>query len=216
MSVFVLNKHASVANHFLAELRSKDIQRDRWRFRRNLERLGEVLAYELSKALPYDERKVTTPLGESEVQLMNTPPVLIPVLRAALPFYQGLLNFFDQADSGFIAAYRGVPHSDASFDIHMDYVAAPQIEDRVTLLIDPMLATGRSLVRAWETIHTYGQPKQLHVVAAIATQTGIDWVRQYLPEATIWTGAVDPTLNAKSYIVPGLGDAGDLAFGEKN
>ena len=215
MRVFQLTAQASVANHFLAEMRHQKIQQDSLRFRRNLERLGEVLAYELSKTLPYKNATVSTPLGLAHTQLLTEQPVLAAILRAGLPFYQGFLNFFDQAESAFIGAYRGEASSDHSFDIEVHYATTPRLDDKVLILIDPMLATGKSLYLVYKRLLHFGQPRELHIISAIASRAGIQYLEEQLPEASLWVGDIDEELNAKSYIIPGLGDAGDLAFGVK-
>jgi uracil phosphoribosyltransferase len=213
--MFVLTETPSIANQFMAELRDISIQKDRMRFRRNMERLGELLAYEVSKKLTYQSVQVQTPLGTSQTFLLQQPPVLATILRAGLPMYQGFVNVFDQAESAFIGAYRGKPNDDYSFDIEMQYTAVPDLEGKTLILIDPMLATGKSVIRTLTSLRPFGKPAALHLVSAIATQDGVDYVRQYFPEAHFWMGALDESLNQKYYILPGLGDAGDLAFGEK-
>ncbi|MFT5618089.1 MAG: uracil phosphoribosyltransferase [Arenicella sp.] len=214
--MFILNKTNSIASHFISELRDVTVQQDRMRFRTNLERLGMLLAYEVSKTLEYKPNTVKTPMANQEVQLIENQPVLVTIMRAGLPFYQGFLNIFDQADNGFIGAFRGEYEKDHSFRIEMGYLVAPKLEGKTVILIDPMLATGKSLVEAFEGLKSkYGTPKKVHVVAAISSQAGVDFVKENIKDVSVWTGAVDPELNQKSYIVPGLGDAGDLSFGEK-
>jgi uracil phosphoribosyltransferase len=215
MRIFQLTAQASVANHFLAEMRHQQIQQDSLRFRRNLERLGEVLAYELSKTLPYKKATVSTPLGLAHTQLLTEQPVLAAILRAGLPLYQGFLNFFDQAESAFVGAYRGEARSDHSFDIEIHYATTPRLDNKVLILIDPMLATGKSLNLVYKRLLHFGQPRELHIVSAIASRAGIQYLEEQVPEASLWVGDIDEELNAKSYIIPGLGDAGDLAFGIK-
>ncbi len=215
MRVFQLTAQASVANHFLAEMRHQKIQQDSLRFRRNLERLGEVLAYELSKTLLYKNATVSTPLGLAHTQLLIQQPVLAAILRAGLPLYQGFLNFFDQAESAFIGAYRGEARSDHSFDIEVHYATTPRLDDKVLILIDPMLATGKSLHLVYKRLLHFGQPRELHIVSAIASRAGVAYLEEQIPEASLWVGDIDEELNVKSYIIPGLGDAGDLAFGVK-
>lgn len=216
MSLFILNKTNSIGNHFIAELRDVQVQKDSLRFRENLERLGKLLAYELSKSLDYDEVEIITPLGTSPNQLLVEQPVLITILRAGLPFFQGVLNFFDKAQSAFVGAYRSKPDAKNQFQINMEYLASPDLSDKTIIIIDPMLATGQSLVSAYEgLVANHGKPKKLHLVVAVASQEGLEYVQKELPEASIWIGAVDQKLNEKAYIVPGLGDAGDLAFGAK-
>lgn len=212
--LFNLSATNSVANRFLAELRNVEIQQDRLRFRRNLERIGEVLAYEISKTLTYEPVEVETPLGVALPLLPNQRVVLGTILRAGLPFHQGFLHYFDQADNAFISAYRR-HHQDGSFEIQLDYVSAPPLDGCVLILADPMLATGASVNLALQELMHHGQPAQIHVATVIASTAGVEAVRRRHPKAHIWAGAVDSELTARSYIVPGLGDAGDLAYGEK-
>lgn len=209
-----LSQSPSVIQHFLAELRDVNVQRDPLRFRRNLERIGEIIAYEISKTMSYQNTDVETPLGTANHKLLKTQPVLATILRAGLPLHQGLLNVFDRADNAFISAYRR-HHKDGTFEIHLEYVSCPDLTGRTVILADPMLATGASIVIAAQELLKYGKPVQLHIVTAISATDGINHVRRLLPQAIIWTGAIDSELTAKSYIVPGLGDAGDLAFGQK-
>ncbi len=210
-----LSKDNSIIHHFIAELRDIEIQKDRMRFRRNLERIGEIAAYEISKTFAYNPVDITTPLGIASVPQMKEQPVLATILRAGLPLHQGLLNYFDHADNAFISAYRR-HHKDGSFDIHLEYVSSPAIENRILILSDPMLATGQSLVQTYKALLERGKPSITHIVAAIASTQGIAHVQASLPEGIkLWIGAVDDELTVQSYIVPGLGDAGDLAFGEK-
>lgn len=214
-SVFILNKQASVASSFLSDLRNVNRQNDRRQFRRNVERIGEVLAYELSKTLPYTQHTVQTPLDTLTVDRLAVQPVLVPVLRAGLPLYQGVLNYFDEAPSGFIGAFRQPTTAD-EFTIEADYHALPSVVDQPVILIDPMLATGQTLIQAMHLLAQYGPPSHVHVVAAISCPEGIDYIQAEAPlDCSLWLGAVDSHLNQKSYIVPGLGDAGDLAFGPK-
>lgn len=210
-----LAQQNSVFNSFVAELRDEIIQRDPMRFRRNLERIGEVLAYELSKKLPAEERAITTPLGQKRMTIIKSQPLIASILRAGLPMHQGVLNYFDRADSAFVSAYR--KHRNAEdYDIKVEYMACPGIDKRDLIICDPMLATGSSMVMVYKALLQNGTPRSIHVVTAIATQEAIDYVRQHLPSHTeIWVGGIDTELTAQSYIVPGLGDAGDLAFGEK-
>jgi uracil phosphoribosyltransferase len=211
---FHLSDKDSIANRFVAELRNAEIQQDRARFRRNLVRIGEVLAYEISKTLQFEPVEVETPLGTATVMLPAQKVVLSTILRAGIPMHQGLLNYFDEADSVFIAAYRK-HHKDGTFDIQLDYVSAASLEGKVLVLADPMLATGASVNLALKELQRFGKPAEVHVASVIASMAGIDAVRRRWPKAHIWVAAVDEELTAKSYIVPGLGDAGDLAFGEK-
>lgn len=212
--IFNLADHNSLANQFVAELRSLDIQKDRMRFRRNLERVGEVLAYEISKTLRYESDEVETPLGSAAVLLPTQRVVLATILRAGLPFHQGMLNYFDHADNAFISAYRRI-HKDGTFEIQLDYVSTPDLQDCVLILCDPMLATGASVNLALEQLKRFGIPVSTHIATVIASAAGLETVRRMHPKAGIWMGALDEELTAKSYIVPGLGDAGDLAFGAK-
>lgn len=212
--IFNLNKHNTIANHYVAELRDVQIQQDRMRFRRNLERVGEILAYEISRVLDYVPHEVETPLGISNTYTLAGQPVIGTILRAGLPFHQGFLNVFDKADNAFISAYR--KHSkDGTFKIKLEYVAAPTIEGRDLILVDPMLATGASMIATLKELKEAGTPKSIHIATVIATEEAIEYVQRLFPEAHIWTGAIDEELTAKSYIVPGLGDAGDLAYGDK-
>ncbi len=210
----ILSNSPSIANNFLAELRDTGIQRDSMRFRRNLERLGEIFAYEISKTLPHCACDVTTPLGVCKANTIADFPVIATVLRAGLPLYQGLLNFFDRADSAFAGAYR-LEGTAEELQVNLDYLASPSLENRTLILADPMLATGKSLVLAYQSFLKNGTPQQTHIVVAVASRQGVAYVQQHLPEATLWVGAIDEELNANAYIVPGLGDAGDLAFGAK-
>lgn len=212
--IFNLNEQNSIANHFVGELRNVNIQTDRMRFRRNLERLGEVLAYELSKKIEYKTITVDTPLGTSQIHVPADNIVLATILRAGLPLHQGLLNYFDTADNAFVSAYRK-HHKDGTFEINVEYVSCPNIEDSVLVIIDPMLATGASMEKAVEALKMHGAPKAIHFVTAIASTFGLDYIRRLFPDAHIWMGALDEELTAKSYIVPGLGDAGDLSYGAK-
>lgn len=213
--VIDLSKNNSLLNHWVAELRDVHVQNDRMRFRRNIERIGEVAAYELSKTLAFKSVEVTTPLGIAPTQLLNEQPVLATILRAGLPLHQGMLNYFDKADNAFISAYRK-HHPDGSFEISLEYLSCPNLNGRVLILCDPMLATGASLVETIQAIQKTYTPAQIHIVVTIASQKGIEHVEKELGADTpIWCAAIDPILNDKSYIVPGLGDAGDLAFGTK-
>ena len=212
--VFNLAAKESIANRFVAELRNVEIQQDRLRFRRNLERIGEVLAYEISQSLGYEPVEVETPLGSATVMLPAQRIVLATILRAGLPLHQGMLNYFDTADNVFIAAFRK-HHKDGSFEIQLDYISTPNLDGCVLILADPMLATGASINLALKALERFGKPAAVHVATVIASTAGVESVRRHWPKARIWAGAIDEELTAKSYIVPGLGDAGDLAFGEK-
>ena len=213
--VHILNKDNSLLNIFLAELRDVEIQSDRQRFRRNLERIGEVAAMEISRKLEWENREVTTPLGIANIAVLKEQPVLATILRAGLPLHQGMLNYFDRADNAFVSAYRR-HHKDGTFDIKLEYVSSPSLHGRTLILCDPMLATGQSIVLTYKAILEKGKPKHTHIVCAIASKQGIDYVKAHLPTGvSIWVAAVDEELTVKSYIVPGLGDAGDLAYGIK-
>ena len=212
--MFILSQQTSIANQFLAELRDKHIQMDRMRFRKNLERLGEVLAFEVSKTLTYQTKEIQTPLEKTEMQLPADQVVVVAVLRAALPFYQGFLNFFDQAESGFIGAFR--EESGAELTVNLGYHASPNLDNKVLILVDPMLATGQSCVESLQTLLKHGTPKSIHLVAAFAAPEGVEHLKKSITiPFSLWLGTLDEKLNSLSYIVPGLGDAGDLAFGEK-
>jgi uracil phosphoribosyltransferase len=206
-------KHSLVSN-WVAELRDVSIQGDRMRFRRNLEKIAEAIAYELSKTLPFVEKAIETPLGIHNSKVLERQPVLATILRAGLAMHTGLLNYFDHADNAFISAYRK-HHRDGSFEINLEYVSCPDLENRIVIISDPMLATGASLVKTIEYLKEEGRPSQIHFVCAIACTVGIEYVRREAPEVVIWCGDIDDELTAKGYIVPGLGDAGDLAFGSK-
>ncbi len=213
--MFVLTNTNSVANHFIAEMRDVNIQQDAMRFRKNMERLGEILAYEVSKILTYQTTKIQSPLAVATTNLLNEQPVLVAILRASLPFHQGFLNVFDRAENAFIGAYRGKHRPDETFDIQMDYLASPDLNNKTIILIDPMLATGKSLVKSYEALLIYGKPARIIIVAAIATPDGIHFLQESIPDANFFIGTIDERLNHKFYIIPGLGDAGDLAYGEK-
>jgi uracil phosphoribosyltransferase len=209
-----LSQQHSLISNWVGELRDVNIQTDRMRFRRNLERIGEVAAYEISKVMPFVEKEIPTPLGIAVHRVLAEQPVLATILRAGLPLHQGLLNYFDQADNAFISAYRK-HNKDGSFEISLDYVSCPELENRVVIISDPMLATGSSLVKTIHFLKEEGHPREIHIVAAIACTVGIEYVKREEPKVTIWCGDIDDELTAKGYIVPGLGDAGDLAFGVK-
>jgi uracil phosphoribosyltransferase len=212
--VINLSSESSLVSGWISEIRDVQIQSDRMRFRRNLERIGEIAAYEISRKLVYEEKEVQTPLGISQCKVLKEQPVLATILRAGLPLHQGLLNYFDKADNAFISAYRKHNH-DGSFEISLDYISCPELENRVLIISDPMLATGSSLVKTIQYLRDEGHPSEIHVVVAIACTVGIEYVKRSEPHVKIWCGAIDEELTAKGYIVPGLGDAGDLAFGTK-
>jgi len=209
-----LSEQYSLLSDWIAEIRDEATQSDRMRFRRNLERIGEVAAIEISKTLKTVAKDVQTPLGTATVKVLQDQPVLCTILRAGLPLHQGLLNYFDKADNGFISAYRK-HHRDGTFEISLEYVSCPELEGRVVIISDPMLATGASLVKTIQYLREEGHPAEIHVVVAIACTIGIESVLRSEPQCKIWCGAIDDELTAKGYIVPGLGDAGDLAFGSK-
>ncbi len=209
-----LSEQYSLLSNWIGEIRDEEIQKDRMRFRRNLERIGEVAAIEISKTLQYEEKEVQTPLGTAAIKVLKDQPVLATILRAGLPLHQGLLNYFDKADNGFISAYRK-HQRDGTFEISLEYVSCPELEGRVVIISDPMLATGASLVKTIQYLREEGHPSEIHVVVAIACTIGIETVLRSEPQCKIWCGAIDDELTAKGYIVPGLGDAGDLAFGSK-
>ncbi len=211
-----MNSERSVVNTFIAELRDETVQKDPLRFRRNLERIGEVMAYELSKTFDYSEKEVISPLGTARVELADEKPVLATILRAGLPLHQGLLNYFDRADCAFVSAYRKHRTGEDGFDIEVEYMSSPSLEDRIVIISDPMLATGRSMVLVYKALLRLGKPKAVHIVSVIASAEGIEHAKSHLPSNTrIWVAAVDEEMTAQAYIVPGLGDAGDLAFGAK-
>ena len=211
----ILGNQNSIVNQFIAELRDEQIQKDRMRFRRNLERLGEIFAYEISKHMPYSTKEITTPLGIASVPVLSEQPIIGTILRAGLPLHQGFLNYFDHADNAFISAYRK-HHKDGSFDIKLEYVSSPRLNNRILILNDPMLATGSSIVMTYRRLLELGMPKHTHIVAALASTQGVNYVKSHLPsDVTLWIGAVDEELTAQAYIVPGLGDAGDLSYGLK-
>lgn len=212
--IFDLSKTDSIANVFVAELRDEKIQQDAMRFRKNLERLGEFFAWEISKTLSYTDTKTQTPLGIAQTKQLQRQPVLATILRAGLPMQQGMLNIFDQAESAFITAYRKA-HSKEPLQIQIDYISAPDLTDKVIIMADPMLATGLSMVLCCKELLSEYKIKELHIVAAIASVEGIKHVRANFPAAKLWVGAIDEEMTTKSYIVPGLGDAGDLAYGTK-
>lgn len=212
--VINLSEQYSLLSDWVGELRDKEIQTNRMHFRRNLERIGEVAAFEISKQLEYEEKEIETPLGTSICKVLKAQPVLVTILRAGLPLHQGLLNYFDKADNAFISAYRK-HNKDGSFDISLDYISCPELENRVIIISDSMLATGSSLVKTIQYLREEGHPSAIHIVAAIACTVGIEYVHRSEPTIKIWCGSIDDELTAKGFIVPGLGDAGDLAFGTK-
>ena len=212
-----LEKTDSVFNQYMAELRDAVIQQDRMRFRRNLERIGEVMAYEISKSFEYDDEEVTTPLGIKSIRTMHEQPVIATILRAGLPFHNGMLSMFDQADSAFIAAYRKYDKNEEDSEIRVEYFSSPDIEDRILILCDPLLATGESIVKTLNGLMEDMMPKEIHIAVAVASQDGLDYVERTMSRlpVTIWVGSIDEELTARAYVVPGIGDVGDLAYGEK-
>jgi uracil phosphoribosyltransferase len=212
--VINLSQHYSILCDWIAEIRDQAVQTDRLRFRRNMERIGEIAGYEISRQLPYEEKEIQTPLGYANTKILKNQPVLATILRAGLPLHQGLLNVFDKADNAFISAYRKHDR-DGSFQISMNYITSPDLENRILIISDPMLATGSSMVKTIQQLRSEGNPAEIHIVTAIACTVGIEYLRRALPVCKVWCGAIDDELTAKGYIVPGLGDAGDLSFGNK-
>lgn len=210
----LLSDTPSIANQYIAQLRDINVQADSMRFRRNMERLGECIGYELSKELNYVEYPVETPLGQAPVEMPADALVLATIMRAGLPLHQGLLNVFDDAGNAFVSAYRK-HHKDGTFEIAIEYLSCPDLDNKVLVVCDPMLATGASMVLATQALLAYGQPTAIHFVVAIGARLGLEYLQRKFPDAHIWLGALDEELTAKSYIVPGLGDAGDLSYGAK-
>ena len=217
MHIHNLSNNNSVLNSFLFEIRDETIQKDSLRFRRNIERIGEILCYELSKVLQYSVSTVNTPLGSKSMQLLSNDDVVIcSILRAGLPLHMGVLNYFDKAHNAFISAYRKHKNGTSDFEIMVEYVACPSIKDKTLVLVDPMLATGQSLALTYEALKPYGSAKEVHLLSVIGAQKGVDYIQNKFPVNThLWIGDIDPELNEKGYIIPGLGDAGDLAYGTK-
>ncbi len=216
MEIRQINQTPSLLNQYIAELRDCTIQNDPLRFRRNLERIGEIFAYEISKTLTFKEHKIKTPLGTASEFLPQEKLVIASILRAGVPFHNGILNFFDHAENAFVSAYR--KHTDdGDFEIQIEYISAPNLNNKTLILADPMLATGSSMELAYQALKAKGKPAHIHIVSIVASQAGVDYVKNMLDgePITLWLGVVDEELNAKSYIVPGLGDAGDLAYGTK-
>jgi uracil phosphoribosyltransferase len=211
----IIGNNNSLVSVFISELRDIEIQKDSMRFRRNLERLGEIFAYEISKTLEYELKDVVTPLGISPSNVIKDQPVIATILRAGLPLHQGLLNYFDRSENAFISAYRK-HHKDSTFEIKVEYLSSPSLDDKVLILCDPMLATGQSMLLTYKALLKMGKPKHVHIIGLIGSLEGLNYVKSHFPEnTTFWLGAVDDELTVKSYIVPGLGDAGDLAYGKK-
>lgn len=215
MQIHNFSDKSSILNTFVSEIRSVTIQKDRMRFRRNIERIAELLSYEMSKILSNETINIQTPLGQSELNVPKDDVVICSILRAGLPFHNGILNYFDKAENAFISAYRQHLNS-KDFEIIVEYIASPNLENKTLILADPMLATGQSLALTYEALKSHGIPKKIHILSAIGAEAGIEYIKDKFPENThLWIAAIDKDLNDKGYIVPGLGDAGDLAFGEK-
>jgi len=214
--IHILSEQTSILNQYIAEIRDKNIQRDRIRFRRNMERVGEFFAYEISKTLNYNNTITETVLAEAQTKILAEQPVIATILRAGLPLHTGILNVFDGAQNAFVSAYRK-HHKDNTFEIQIEYLSSPSLTDKVLILTDPMLATGSSMVLSYKALLSKGKPKHTHIVAVIASREGLEYIQKNMPDNnyTLWLAVVDEELTAHSYIVPGLGDAGDLAFGEK-
>ncbi len=214
MQINLLSNQNSLLHQFVAELRDIEVQKDRMRFRKNIKRIGQLMAYEVSKVLAWKEQTIQTPLGTHPSKVLAEQPVLATILRAGLSMHQGVLDCFDKADCAFISAYRK-HHDNHSFDIVVEYLACPEIQDRIVLLIDPMLATGQSIDLTYQALLKRGTPKQLHILSLIASKAGVAYLQEKLPQATLWIADMDDSLNEDGYIIPGLGDAGDLSYGEK-
>ena len=216
MKIHNLSEQNSILNTFISEIRAVEIQKDSMRFRRNIERIGELLGYEMSKSLHYNSTAIKTPLGTSHINILNNDIVLCSILRAGVPLHNGLLNYFDNAENAFISAYRQHKENPESFDIVVEYLACPSLENKTLVLADPMLATGQSMLATFEALKPFGTPKEVHLVSVIGAQKGVDFVSEHFKKDThLWIAAIDEKLSSKGYIIPGLGDAGDLAFGEK-
>ncbi len=216
MIIHNLGLDNSVLNQFVLELRDVEIQKDAMRFRRNIERIGEVLGYELSKIINYEAKTVNTPLGTKEISVPKNELVLCSILRAGLPLHHGLLNYFDKAENAFISAYRDHTNHDIDFEVIVKYLASPSVQDKTLILADPMLASGKTLENTFSALKTHGRPEQIHIVSVIGSNQGVEYIKNVFPKNThLWIAAIDEELNDKSYIVPGLGDAGDLSFGLK-
>lgn len=217
MEIINLGNENSIFNHFISEIRNIEVQNDSMRFRRNLERIGEIFSYEISKKMEYSNTKITTPLGISSENLISNKPVLATILRAGLPLHQGFLNYFDSSDNSFISAYR--KHKEGGdFEIKIEYMSSPEITDKTIILCDPMLASGSSMILAMQALLTKGRPKHIHIVSVISSREGINFLKENIPtqNCTLWVGAIDEEMTSQSYIVPGLGDAGDLSYGKKS
>ncbi|MEZ5005245.1 MAG: uracil phosphoribosyltransferase [Bacteroides graminisolvens] len=216
MKIINFNESNSILNQYVAEIRNVEVQNDRLRFRRNIQRIGEIMAYEISKTFSYSVKDIKTPLGIAPVSTPDNQLVISTILRAGLPFHQGFLSYFDDAENAFVSAYRKYKDT-LKFDIHIEYIASPRIDGKTLIITDPMLATGGSMELSYQAMLTKGHPVEIHVASVIASQKAVEYIASVFPEdkTTIWCAAIDPELNDHSYIVPGLGDAGDLAYGEK-
>ena len=216
MQLHHLSENNSILNHFLAQIRNVDVQKDSMRFRRNIERIGEIMSYELSKNLEYNPVTITTPLGTKDTAEISNQLVLCSILRAGLPLHQGFLNYFDQAENGFISAYRTHATAERDSEIFVEYQAIPAIVDKILVLVDPMLATGQSMVAVLKKLLEQGTPSEIHLAVVVSAPEGIEYLKQHIPEnCHLWIAAMDQGLDSKNYIVPGLGDAGDLCYGSK-
>lgn len=216
MEVINFADHNSIINQYMAELRDVNVQKDMLRFRRNLERIGELMAYEISKTLNYTDREVVTPLATATNKMLDTQVVLATIFRAGVPFHQGMLNIFDHSQNAFVSAYRKYKEKE-NFDVCIEYLASPRLDGKTLIIADPMLATGSSMELSYRALITKGEPAHIHVASVIASTTAVEYIRATFPQekTTLWVGAIDPDINSHSYIVPGLGDAGDLAYGVK-
>ena len=216
MQVHELSQNNSIANKFISQLRDVHVQKDRMRFRRNIERLGEIMSYELSQELNYNKRAIETPLGTSEIAQPDNEVVICSILRAGLPLHQGILNYFDDAENSFISAYRHHPDNDENFEVLVEYMASPSLEGKTLILADPMLATGKSFANVLKAIAPMGKPAKIHLVSVIGSSEGIEFLKSEFPEnSKLWIATIDNELDKNGYIVPGLGDAGDLCYGQK-
>ena len=216
VKVINIGDQNSLFNQYISEIRNVDVQNDSMRFRRNIERMGEIFAYEISKTMSFESNLITTPLGQCDINLLDSQPVIATVLRAGLPLHHGMLNYFDKADNAFVSAYRMHVPPDR-FEVKVEYISSPDLTGRTLILCDPMVASGQSMVLSYDAlIEAYGQPKHIHIVSIIASAEGMQYVQNNVRDnVTLWTGAIDAEMTAQAYIVPGLGDAGDLAFGKK-
>lgn len=218
MEIINFDETPSLVSQYMLELRDVEIQRDPMRFRENLRRIGQIMAYEISRRMAYEECDTPTPLGTSRCRRLAQQPVLATILRAGLPFHQGFLDFFDKAENAFVSAYRSYREKGDSFDVFIEYLASPSIQGKTLILADPMLATGTSMELGYKALLSKGEPERIHVASVIASATSVEYIKEHFPagKTTLWVGAIDDEINAHSYIVPGLGDAGDLAFGKKD